>query len=98
MEPRRIVQLISLLTSLSATFVLLYYFFIDKQRIHRLALIAPILYLVHLSVFYSAVLLSTVGLICAESFSSWSSGVRLHSVITVLVLAYVVVRQNKLWN
>jgi len=94
-EGRRIVQVISLLASYSAAIALIYFYYRAQRKQGRAYVIAPILYFIHSSVFYTCVFLDVFDVIDIVVFSSWSAAVSLHSVITVIITAYAAVKQSR---
>lgn len=95
MEGRRIVQVISLLASYSAAIALIYFYCRAQRKQGRAYVIAPILYFIHSSVFYTCVFLDVFNVIDIVFFSTWSAGVSLHAIITIIVTAYAAVKQSR---
>lgn len=96
MEPRRYFQILVLvvgLVSLILAIARAYY----GSRYMRCVLVAPIIFLGHVSFYYMTVLLSQEGVDWDHillgndlSFHAWAAGLSLHAIITVCYLVYAV--------
>jgi len=94
-EPRRWLQLVSLIAAAFTSAVILFRFCVAQNGKCKKFLIAPLLYLGHVSFFYLCVFLDVANIIDITFFSSWSAGVTLHSIITLSVMSYIIYKQSK---
>ena len=110
LDVRRVFQIISLIIAITSMATIVYRYYIARQCTRRI-LIAPIVYLCHVALYYSVVLLSWEAIDldhilfgCDLQFHAWSAGVNVHAIITVVFLAYAYWRQQRLkeaaeqWN
>lgn len=94
MEERRVLQLITLILSLSSLILVCFRYHISNLKSTKRILISPIVFLVNVCAFYSYVLVenffpSLLPISVDLSSHLWAAGLTLHSVITVIVLSYI---------
>jgi hypothetical protein len=91
----RIVQVVSLLSSIMTAFSLLYVYLraLDKRR--RAYMIAPFFYFINIVIFYIFVFLNSAGVLSLTILPTWSAALNLHAIITIVGLLYIVLKQSK---
>lgn len=94
-EGRRIVQFVSFISSVMATVTLVFVFIRALDRRRRAYLIAPIMYFAHVIIYYVVVFLGAMDIIAISIIPTWSSALNLHAIITIVTLAYIVIKQSK---
>jgi len=92
-------ELIQWVTSILAIVVLVISFLRIRLNPEKKFIRVPLIFLMgHVVLFYVFVLLNHYDVIQYGDFSSWSSILRLHSVLTYLVLEVYGWRRDKLWK
>ena len=102
MDIRRVFQATTLTVSVISLIVLIYRAYIAK-RCTRLIMVAPILLMAHMVIFNGVLLLSMDSIDLDHillgydlSFHTWSDGVRLHSIITVIGLTHAYIKTHRM--
>lgn len=96
METRRYLQLISLAISSVSAVALTLYTTQKKYWQVRYLLIAPTLWFIHVTIYYTAIFLFSGSDLDQSwfhrqmSFNTWSSGVNIHAAITMVVLSWAI--------